>query len=139
MPGLVYRNIGGLLDFYVFLGPSPEEVVQQYTEAVGRYYIPPYWSLGYHQCRWGYNTLDNMKSAWNRTVSNNIPVDAQWGDIDIMDRKLDFTIDGDNFEGLSEFVTYIKQDGYKFVTILDPGVSNIQPEGVYPPFESGQN
>ena len=110
-PCRVYRTIGGILDFYVFLGPSPEEVVQQYTEAVGRYYIPPYWSLCYHQCRWGYNRLDNMKSAWNRTVSNGIPVDAQWGDIDIMDRKLDFTVDGDNFEGLSEFVTYIKQDG----------------------------
>ena len=96
------------MDFYVFLGPKPEEVVAQYTEAVGRYYIPPYWALGYHQCRWGYNSLANMKAAWNRTINSKIPVDAQWGDIDIMDRKLDFTVDNIHFDGLSDFVEFPK-------------------------------
>ncbi len=28
---LTYRTIGGVLDFYMFLGPTPENVVQQYT------------------------------------------------------------------------------------------------------------
>ena len=34
-PGLVYRTTGGLLDIYFFMGPQPEAVVSQYTEAVG--------------------------------------------------------------------------------------------------------
>ena len=33
----------------VMAGPGPEEVAAQYSTALGRYYIPPYWALGYHQ------------------------------------------------------------------------------------------
>ena len=33
-PGLTYRTIGGILDIYIFLGPTPENVVQQYTEVM---------------------------------------------------------------------------------------------------------
>ncbi len=31
-PALTYRTIGGILDFYMVMGPTPEAVVQQYTE-----------------------------------------------------------------------------------------------------------
>ena len=31
LPMLTYRTTGGILDFYMFLGPEPENVVQQYT------------------------------------------------------------------------------------------------------------
>ena len=63
-----------------------------------------------------------MEAAWQRTRDAGIPFDAQWGDIDIMDRSnqmilnieylgdidimdraLDFTVNPSDFSGLSEF------------------------------------
>ena len=39
LPALTYRTIGGVLDFYFFFGPTPEEVVQQYTEVRGKIFL----------------------------------------------------------------------------------------------------
>ena len=33
-PALTYRTIGGVLDIYLFFGPTPDAVVQQYTQVV---------------------------------------------------------------------------------------------------------
>jgi alpha-glucosidase (family GH31 glycosyl hydrolase) len=45
--------IGGVLDIYVFLGPSPEDVIRQYHAVIGPPAMPPFWALGFHQCRCG--------------------------------------------------------------------------------------
>jgi alpha-glucosidase (family GH31 glycosyl hydrolase) len=68
-----YITIGGLFDFYFFLGPTPENTVQQYTAMVGRASIPPYWGLGFQLCRYGYNDLATMKLAVDRTEQYDIP------------------------------------------------------------------
>jgi hypothetical protein len=33
-PGIIYRVTGGVLDFYLFMGPGPENVVQKYTDVI---------------------------------------------------------------------------------------------------------
>ncbi|CAH1775810.1 unnamed protein product [Owenia fusiformis] len=136
-PALYYKTIGGILDIYIFLGPTLENTVQQYTEAVGRPVMPPYWSLGFQLSRWGYNSIANMQTVINRMRQYNIPHDVQYGDIDYMDRRLDFTYDRVNYAGLPQYVTQLKQEGTKFIIILDPGISTGEPAGTYQPYELG--
>lgn len=51
-PAVTFRTIGGIFDIYFFLGPTPADVVRQYSEIVGKPFMPPYWSLGFHLCRY---------------------------------------------------------------------------------------
>ncbi|KAK3600456.1 hypothetical protein CHS0354_037863 [Potamilus streckersoni] len=124
LPALIYRTIGGVLDFYMFMGPTPEDVIQQYTQLIGYPYLPPYWSLGFQLCRYGYNNLSNLKEAVSRTVDAGIPLDVQYADIDHMHERLDFTIDKVNFGGLPEYVQQLKTEGIRFIIILDPALNS---------------
>lgn len=46
-----WRVVGGLLDFYFLMGPTPNKVMEQLTSIIGRPVMPPYWSMGLMQSK----------------------------------------------------------------------------------------
>ena len=78
LPAVTFRTIGGVLDFYVFTGPSGDDVTAQYTAVIGRPHVPPYWALGYHLCRWGYGGSAGMKEVIDRNRALGIPYVSVW-------------------------------------------------------------
>uniref|UniRef100_A0A8C0A1S5 alpha-glucosidase n=1 Tax=Anas zonorhyncha TaxID=75864 RepID=A0A8C0A1S5_9AVES len=133
-PALTYRTIGGILDFYMVLGPTPELVVQEYTELIGRPVMPPYWSLGFQLCRYGYRNDSEISQLVEEMKAANIPYDVQYVDIDHMERQLDFTL-GARFQGLPALINKIKEEGMRFIIILDPTISGNETD--YPTFSRG--
>ncbi|KAL8574813.1 hypothetical protein ACOMHN_031920 [Nucella lapillus] len=121
-PSITFRTIGGVLDFYIFLGDSPNHAVSLYTQAIGRPVLPPYWALGFHLCRWGYANLSDMQMVVDRNRAAGIPYDVQWADIDSFYEKFVFTVDKRQWSGLPQLVADLKAHHQHFVIIVDPGV-----------------
>lgn len=137
MPALTYRTLGGILDFYITLGPTPNDVVSQYTGLIGRPMIPPYWGLGFHLCRFNYGSVERTREIWARNRKFGIPFDVQWNDLDYMSERKDFTYDLVKYRTLPRFVEDVHKAGMKYVTLIDPAISADQPNGTYPPYDDG--
>lgn len=72
----------GLIDAWIMLGPSPAEVMHQNARITGTMELPPYYSIGYHQCRWNYFSQEELNQIEHNFDQNDIPLDALWLDIE---------------------------------------------------------
>ncbi|XP_047400164.1 lysosomal alpha-glucosidase isoform X1 [Sciurus carolinensis] len=136
-PALSWRSTGGILDVYVFVGPEPKSVVQQYLDVVGYPFMPPYWGLGFHLCRWGYSSTATVRQVVENMTRAHFPLDVQWNDLDYMDARRDFTFNRDGFADLPATVRELHQGGRRYVMIVDPAISSSGPAGSYRPFDEG--
>ncbi|MDN5216799.1 glycoside hydrolase family 31 protein [Fulvivirgaceae bacterium BMA12] len=113
---------GGELCYYFIHGPQLLEVVQKYSDLTGRHKLPPQWALGYHQCRWSYYPESTVKDLAHNFRVKKIPCDAIYLDIDYMDGYRCFTWNKDHFPDPKRMISELKEDGFKTVVIIDPGI-----------------
>ncbi|ORX78974.1 putative alpha-glucosidase [Basidiobolus meristosporus CBS 931.73] len=121
---VAYKAIGGVLDFSFYPGSDAYEVINQYTATVGRPHQIPYWSLGFHQCRYGYVDIDEVEGVVKNYSLAKIPLETMWTDIEYMDMFKDFTLDPINYplERVQKFVSELHDNGQQYVLIIDPAI-----------------
>lgn len=118
----------GLLDVFVFLGPTPAEVTKAYGELTGYTQLPQEFSIAYHQCRWNYITDEDVKDVDRKMDKFKIPYDVIWLDIEYTDGKKYFTWDPHTFQNPIAMGEQLDKRDRKLVTIIDPHIKN---EGGY--------
>ncbi|MBD2462164.1 glycoside hydrolase family 31 protein [Oscillatoria sp. FACHB-1407] len=124
------------LDYYIIYGPEPAQILDTYTQLTGRMPLPPKWSLGYHQCRWSYDSEDVVRELAREFRDRHIPCDVIHLDIDYMRGYRVFTWSPKRFPDPAKLLGDLAEQGFKTVTIVDPGVK-YEPEADYPVFDQG--
>lgn len=112
----------GLLDVFVFLGPTPKDLTKSYGELTGYTAMPQEFALGYHQCRWNYISDDDVKDVDRRMDKSKIPYDVIWLDIEYTDGKKYFTWDPHSFADPISMGKQLDTHGRKLVVIIDPHI-----------------
>ncbi|KAL5794648.1 hypothetical protein ACOSP7_003242 [Xanthoceras sorbifolium] len=117
----------------ITFGPftSPTAVLISLSHAIGTVFMPPKWSLGYHQCRWSYDSAKKVLEIGRTFREKGIPCDVIWMDIDYMDGFRCFTFDKERFPNPKALVKDLQHKGFKAVWMLDPGIKHEEGYFVY--------
>ncbi|SES68637.1 glycoside hydrolase family 31 protein [Anaerobranca gottschalkii] len=121
----------GNLDYYFIYGPSIAQVIKGYTYLTGTTPLPQLWTLGYHQSRWSYAPEGRVMEIGENFRKRDIPCDVIYLDIDYMDGFRVFTWDKEKFKEPQKMISKLKEQGFKVVTIVDPGVKKDKGYFVY--------
>jgi len=124
------------LDYYIIYGPEPAQILTTYADLTGYMSMPPLWALGYHQCRWSYESEAIVRELAAEFRQRRIPCDVIHLDIDYMQGYRVFTWHQQRFSNPKALIDDLEQNGFKIVTIVDPGVK-YEPEANYQVFDEG--
>ena len=123
----------GLIDVYFMTGPKPADVARQNAELTGTTPLPPYYSIGHHQCRWNYFSQEEVTDVDTGFDEHDIPLDAIWLDIEYTEgrSKKYFTWDPVTFSDHKTLISNLTVKGRRLITIIDP---HLKKDSNYPTY-----
>jgi len=107
---------------YFIVGETPAEVTRKLQRLCGTTPLPPLWALGHQQCRWGYESMEDLRTIADNFRRHRIPNDGLWLDIDYMEGYRVFTFDRNSYPDPAKQIHELSSEGGEVVPILDPGV-----------------
>jgi alpha-glucosidase len=122
---------GDSLTLYFFAGPTPADVLRQYTDLTGRMPMPPRWALGHHQGKWSYYTEQEVRSITAQFRERNHPCESLWLDIDHMDGFRTFTWKEESFPDPARMMSDMQEQGFHIIPVINPGIKTDRAYFVY--------
>ncbi len=132
---LEYNTLGGVMDLYFMNAANPTEASVQYGEMIGLPAMMPWWSFGFHQCRYGYQDVYEVAGVVANYSAAAIPLETMWTDIDYMDQRRTMSLDPQRFplEKMRQMIDQLHQNDQNYILMVDPAVAKAS----YPTFEEG--
>jgi len=128
---IIYNSEGALFRVYIIDRKSPQEVIKGLSELTGTIKLPPRWALGYHQCRFSYDSEKRVMGIADTFREKKIPCDVIWMDIDYMQGYRVFTFDSIRFRNPKVLNDNLHKKGFRAVYMIDPGVKVDKEYSVY--------
>jgi alpha-glucosidase len=131
-----FGAVAGPIDYYLFYGPTPKQVVESYAWLTGTPPLPPLWSLGFQQSRYSYMTQARVLEVAARLRSDRIPADSIYLDIDFQDHNRPFSVNRAAFPDLAGMIAQLKAENFHVVMITDLHIARLPGKGYFP-YDSG--
>ena len=124
----------GEMDYYLMHSHSVAGIIKEYTHLTGRMELPPFWSIGYQQCRYSYYPDKEVLAVAQTFRDKDIPADVIVLDIHYMEQYKIFTWSKKDFFDPKGMIKKLKELGFEVVVMCDPG---IKVESGYKTYDEG--
>ncbi len=101
--------------------PLMSNAVSLLYRLLGRPAMPPVWSLGYLQSRFGYESFDHAISMLEEAKKRDVPIHATVFDVQWLEQMVNLRWNPDSFPSPDDNVAKIKQLGSRVIVITEPG------------------
>lgn len=110
------------LSYYVILGKDQLETVQRYTDLTGHQPLPPRWTMGFMQSRFGYKTEAETREITEKTLAAGYPLEAIFMDLywfGDKERMGDFAWNSQQFPNPKQMFSDLAAKGVKIIPISE--------------------
>lgn len=129
---LVVGSSEGEPNVWFLVDSTLRGLTAKFQRLLGTTPLPPLWSLGFHQSRWGYGGERDLLELDRLFARHGIPCSGLWLDLDYMDGYRVFTVASEQFpNGARPVSDQLAKNGRRIVPILDPGVKKEPGYAVY--------
>jgi alpha-glucosidase len=115
-----YQARGGGLQYYVVLGTGLPRLLQTMLQLTGFPPLPPRWTLGLLQSRYGYGSRQELESIGQLFRERQLPCDGLILDVFWFQEMGDLAFDPQKWPDAREMIERLKHQGFHTVVIEEP-------------------
>ena len=118
---LAYDSPGGDADVYVFGPGDPATLLAEYVRLTGQQPLPPAWTLGFLQSRFGYESFDHVHTTLERFETEQLPVHGVIFDVQWLEDHVNLRWNPTHFPEPAANLRRIAERGVRSIVITEPG------------------